>query len=152
MIPNIFPNFQPNNNFNPFNNFINFGFGPNPNANIPGLIMDGASSQGWKQLYNTKNRKETGFNQFPGKINAILRTTKGMKLNIYINFDKTVSELINIYFKRVEKPYLFNRPQDICFIYNASRINFNEQKTVEQYFQSFNVNILVNDVKDLIGA
>ena len=50
MIPNIFPNFQPNNNFNPFNNFINFGFGPNPNANIPGLIMDGASSQGWKQL------------------------------------------------------------------------------------------------------
>ena len=83
MIPNMFPNFQANNNFNRFsNNFINFGFGPNPNANIPGLIMDGASSQGWKQLYNTKNRKETGFNQFPGKINAVFKTTKKMKLYI----------------------------------------------------------------------
>ena len=75
-----------------------------------------------------------------------------MKLNIYINFGKTVSELIKIYFKRVEKPYLFYRPQDKCFIYHANRINFNEQKTVEQYFQGFNVNIVVNDTKDLIGA
>ena len=152
MIPNMFPNFQANNNFNGFNNFINFGFGPNLNENIPGLIMDGAAAEGWKKLYTTKNQKETGVNQFPGKINVTFKTTKGMKLNIYINFGKTVSELIKIYFKRVEKPYLFYRPQDICFIYNANRINFNDQKTVEQYFQGFNVNIVVNDTKDLIGA
>ena len=75
-----------------------------------------------------------------------------MKLYMYINFGKTVSELIKIYFKRVEKPYLFYRPQDICFIYNATTINFNEQKTVEQFFKGFVVNIIVNDVKDLIGA
>ena len=114
--------------------------------------MDGAAAEGWKKLYTTKNQKETWVNQFPGKINAVFKTTKGMKLNMYINFGKTVSELIKIYFKRVEKPYLFYRPQDNCFIYNAKRINFNEQKTVEQYFQGFNVNIVVNDTKDLIGA
>ena len=152
MIPNMFPNFPAKNNFDRFNNFINFGFGPNPNANIPGLIMDGAAQEGWKKLYTTKNQKETGTNQFQGKINMVFKTTKGMQLNIYINFGKTVSELIKIYFKRVEKPYLFYRPQDICFLYNAKRIDFNEQKNVEQYFKGFNVNIVVNDTKDLIGA
>ena len=154
MLPNKFPfpNFPVNNNLNWSNNFINFGFGPILNANNPGLIMDGAASQGWKNLYDTKKKKETVVNQFPGKINAFFTTTKGMKLSIYIDFGKTVSELIQIYFKRVEKPYLFNRPQDICFIYNANKINFNEQKNVEHYFQTFNVKIIVNDVKDLIGA
>ena len=83
MLPNMFPNFPFNNNLNRVNNFINFGFGPNLNANIPGLIMDGAASQDWKTLYSTRNRKETGVNQFPGKMNAVFRTTKGMKLNIF---------------------------------------------------------------------
>ena len=154
MLPNKFPfpNFPVNNNLNWSNNFINFGFGPILNANNPGQIMDGAASQGWKNLYDTKKKKETVVNQFPGKINAFFTTTKGMKLTIYIDFGKTVSELIKIYFKRVEKPHLFYRPQDICFIYNANTINFNEQKTVEQFFKGFVVNIIVNDVKDLIGA
>ena len=60
MIANMIPNFQANNNFNRFsNNFINFGFGPSSNANIPGLVMDGAVTEGWKKLYTTKNQKET---------------------------------------------------------------------------------------------
>ena len=51
MIPNMFPNFQANNNFNPFsNNFINFGFGPNPNANIPGLIMGGEANRRMEKI------------------------------------------------------------------------------------------------------
>ena len=151
MFPNMFPNFPVNNNLNS-NNFINFGFGPILNDNIPGMLSDGAASQGWKNLYISKNQKEKVMNKIPGKINAFFTTTKGMKLTIYIDFGKTVSELIKIYFKRVEKPYLFYRPQDICFIYNATTINFNEQKTVEQFFKGFVVNIIVNDVKDLIGA
>ena len=151
MFPNMFPNFPVNNNLNS-NNFINFGFGPILNDNIPGMLSDGAASQGWKNLYISKNQKEKVMNKIPGKINAFFTTTKGMKLTIYIDFGKTVSELIKIYFKRVEKPHLFYRPQDICFIYNATTINFNEQKTVEQFFKGFVVNIIVNDVKNLIGA
>ena len=69
-----------------------------------------------------------------------------------IDFGKTVSELIKTYFKRVNKPHLFDRPQDICFIFNANRINFNEQRKVEDYFGSIFANITVNDVNDLIGA
>ena len=142
-----------NNNFN--NNFNNTGFGPNLNTMIQGMNMGGVS--GWRDLYNTKNQNANqlqGTVNFSGgrKVNLLFRTTKGMKINMMIDFGKTVREMIEIYFKRVEKPDLINRPQDICFIFNAKRIDFNEQRKVEDYFGGIFANITVNDVKDLIGA
>ena len=142
-----------NNNFN--NNFNNTGFGPNMNTIIQGMNMGGVS--GWRDLYNTKNQNVNqlqGTVNFSGgrKVNLLFRTTKGMKINMMIDFGKTVREMIEIYFKRVEKPDLINRPQDICFIFNAKRIDFNEQRKVEDYFGGIFANITVNDVKDLIGA
>ena len=142
-----------NNNFN--NNFNNTGFGPNMNTMIQGMNMGGVS--GWRDLYNTKNQNANqlqGTVNFSGgrKVNLLFRTTKGMKINMMIDFGKTVREMIEIYFKRVEKPDLINRPQDICFIFNAKRIDFNEQRKVEDYFGGIFANITVNDVKDLIGA
>ena len=142
-----------NNNFN--NNFNNTGFGPNMNTMIQGMNMGGVS--GWRDLYNTKNQNVNqlqGTVNFSGgrKVNLLFRTTKGMKINMMIDFGKTVREMIEIYFKRVEKPDLINRPQDICFIFNAKRIDFNEQRKVEDYFGGIFANITVNDVKDLIGA
>ena len=160
MFPNMMPNYQwnnNNNNFNCFNNFNNMGFFPNTNMNVPGLNMGGVA--GWQDLYNISNQNQNinqmqnnGTGENFGKVNCIFRTTRGMKLNIFIEFGKTVKDLIKLYFTRVEQPQLFNNPEDIFFIYNANKIDFNEQKPVEQYFGLFNAFITVNDTKGLIGA
>ena len=130
-----------------------FGF-PNPNFNpMPGMNMGG--NMNWMNMYNTANPNQ---NQNPGmfntgKINVIFRTTKAVRTNITIDGNKTVSELIQLYFKRIGKPELFQRPMDICFIFNANKMMFNDQTTVQNFFgYNFNPFITVNDVKDLIGA
>ena len=158
MFPNMMPNMQfNNNNFNCFNNPCNMGFCPNVNMNVPGLNMGGASC--WQELYNSSNLNQN-MNQMQnncagqnfGKVNVVFRTTRGMKLNIFVDFGKAVSELIQLYFIRIERPDLFSNPQGIFFIYNANKIDFNEQRPVEQYFGQFNAFITVNDTRGLIGA
>ena len=127
-----------------------FGF-PNPNFPIPGMNMGG--NMNWMNMYNTgiPNQNQTMFDS--GKINVIFRTTKAVRTNITIDSNKTMSQLIQIYFARIGKPELFERPKDICFIFNANKINFNDQTTVRNFF-GYTVNpfITVNDTKDLIGA
>ena len=134
-----------------------YGF-PNPNFNpMPGMNIGG--NMNWMNMYNTAIPNQN-INPIPnqsmfnsGKINVIFRTTKAVRTNITIDYGKTVSELIQLYFKRVGKPELFNRPLDICFIFNANKMNFNDQTPVQNYFQGvYNPFITVNDTKDLIGA
>ena len=135
-----------------------FGF-PNQNMPMQGMNMGG---NGWMEIYNLinpnqqQNMIQNNFiqnnNALP-KINIVFRTTKAVRTNITIDYGKTVSELIQLYFKRVGKPELFNRPLDICFIFNANKMNFNDQTPVQNYFLGvYNPFITVNDTKDLIGA
>ena len=142
----------------PFQNGGMFGF-PNQNMPMPGMNMGG---NGWMEIYNLinpnqqQNMIQNNFiqnnNALP-KINIVFRTTKAVRTNITIDYGKTVSELIQLYFKRVGKPELFNRPLDICFIFNANKMNFNDQTPVQNYFLGvYNPFITVNDTKDLIGA
>ena len=145
---NPFPNNFPN---NPNNMQGMFGF---PNVNVPmqGMNMGGVA---WMNMYNLQNPNPNP-NQFfnnTGKINVIFRTTKAVKTNITVDFGKTISELIQLYFMRMGKPELFSRPMDICFIVNARKMEFNDQTPVQIFFGN-NVNpfVTVNDTKDLIGA
>ena len=142
----------------PFKNGGMFGF-PNQNMPMQGMNMGG---NGWMEIYNLinpnqqQNMIQNNFiqnnNALP-KINIVFRTTKAVRTNITIDYGKTVSELIQLYFKRVGKPELFNRPLDICFIFNANKMNFNDQTPVQNYFLGvYNPFITVNDTKDLIGA
>ena len=142
----------------PFQNGGMFGF-PNQNMPMQGMNMGG---NGWMEIYNLinpnqqQNMIQNNFiqnnNALP-KINIVFRTTKAVRTNITIDYGKTVSELIQLYFKRVGKPELFNRPLDICFIFNANKMNFNDQTPVQNYFLGvYNPFITVNDTKDLIGA
>ena len=142
----------------PFQNGGMFGF-PNQNMPMQGMNMGG---NGWMEIYNLinpnqqQNMIQNNFiqnnNALP-KINIVFRTTKAVRTNITIDYRKTVSELIQLYFKRVGKPELFNRPLDICFIFNANKMNFNDQTPVQNYFLGvYNPFITVNDTKDLIGA
>ena len=126
-----------------------FGF-PNGNVPIPGMNMGGAA---WMNMYNLQSPNQNQFFNNNGKINVIFRTTKTVKTNITIEYGKTVSELIQLYFMRMGKPELFSRPMDICFIFNATKMEFNDQTPVQNFFGgNFNPFITVNDTKDLIGA
>ena len=76
-----------------------------------------------------------------------------MTNNIIIEEDKTIQDLFIIYFKKINKPELINRERDIYFIYNASKIDIHEKRTVGEYFKiSLQPTIYANDVGDLIGA
>ena len=146
------------NNFNNFNNLMNcmnnMGF-PNQNMPMQGMNIGGAI---WKNLYDTNNQAnmqniiQNQNDRVKGRVNVIFRTTRGIKIIIFIEFGKTVSELLQIYFKRVDRPDLFFKPNDICFIHNANRIDFNDQTPVENYFGVGAAMVTVNDMKGLIGA
>lgn len=119
------------------------------NMNMQGMNIGG--NDNWLQGYNTV---KTNANNIGGnKMNCIFNTTTGKTLNILIDHGKTVNDLVKIYFARVELPDLINRKEDICLVYNATKIDFNSTEKVENFFK-FNPNptILVNDIHNLIGA
>ena len=166
----MMPNCNWNNqgfNYNCFNNGnnnqgcmnMNSGFGPNQNMNIPGMNIGG--TQNWQGIYNTvgpsqnqnfQQMQNMGFQASPGKVNVIFTTTKGIQYNTFIDYGKTVSELIKLYFMRINRQDLMNQTQDICFITNAKKMNINDQTPVEKFFGSSFARVTVNDIKGLIGA
>ena len=89
---------------------------------------------------------------YSGKINVIFTTTRGVIVTINIPYGKTVHDLIKLYFMRVNNEELMNRPNDIYFIYNATKINFNDKTKVEKFFRLHFARITVNDTKGLIAA
>ena len=102
---------------------------------------------------NQPNFREQNNNYSDKKIQTVFKTGRGVITTIYIDYGKTVSYLIQVYFKRVGKPELFKKPLEIGFLYNAHLINFNESQLVENFFKGINyVTITVNDIGDLIGA
>ena len=135
-------------NMNMMNNFNNMG---NQNQ----MVNQSLIVNNWNQMYtsNQPNFREQNNNYSDKKIQAVFKTGRGVITTIYIDYGKTVSYLIQVYFKRVGKPELFKRPLEIGFFYNARLINFNESKKVEDYFMGINnVIITVQDHRDLIGA
>ena len=96
--------------------------------------------------------QNVNFNQ-GGKINCVFHTSTGKTFSILIDYGKTVNDLIKIFFLRIEKPELMNNKLDICFLYNATKINIDSQEKVENFFRyNANPRISVNDIRDLIGA
>ena len=120
------------------------------NINIPGMNIGG--NENWVNGYNTNN--QVNNNQVLGnKKTCIFKTTQGVTRNIPIDPDKTISELIRTYFNRIGKPELFDKKNELCFLYNATRLDFNSQTKVGDFFRSSSFpTIVVNDVNNLIGA
>ena len=153
------------NNFNNMNN-NNFSF-QNMNQMFPPQIM----AQNWMQMY-TMNQQLPNFNNMNNmnnmnninnfnnmnnmnnrKLTVFFKTGKGLITTVFIDYGKTMNYLIQVYFKRIGKPELINKPREIGLIYNARLINFNESQLVEDFFRgNDNVTITVNDIGDLIGA
>ena len=73
-------------------------------------------------------------------------------INMKIDYGKRVCDLIKLYFKLINREDLIDNPQDLVFIYNANRMNINDQTPVERYFSSGFARITINDTRGLIGA
>ena len=153
---NPFFNGNMGNNFNNINNGFLF---PNQNQMMPQQLIAG----NWTQMYSTNQPNFANLNMINNmnnmnnvtnkKISVIFKTGKGLVFTVFIDFGKTVNYLIRVFFKRIGKPELINKPREIGLIYNARLINFNESQLVEDFFGGLsNVTITVNDIGDLIGA
>ena len=150
---NQFWNGNMGNNFNNINNGFLF---PNQNQMMPQQLIAG----NWAQMYTMNQPNFDNLNMINNmnnmnnkKISVIFKTGKGLVFTVFIDFGRTVNYLIQVFFKKIGKPELINKPKEIGFIYNAKLINFNESQLVEDFFGGItNVTITVNDIGDLIGA
>ena len=134
----------------------------NPNASI-NMMMPGTNIGGnWMNMYNPvqQNNNNANYNmnnnpgmQMPGKINVVFKTTMGVITNVLIDHGKTMSELFQVYLKKVDKFELFNTENTIFFLFNARKIGFLDNTKVEDFFRiTPNPTIVVNDIRGLIGA
>ena len=94
------------------------------------------------------------FNPNQGnKMNFIFKTSSGTKpITILFDYGKTVEDLIQTYFKRVDREELFQKG-GVAFVHNALQLDYHIKEKVEKFFQRNMVTtIMVLDVNNLIGA
>ena len=129
-------------NMNMNMNMFNCQTGPNcdPNNNFMNMVY-----------LQTKELQP----QQPGKIskNTItFKTTGGVKTSMTLDNNKTIKEMILIYLKVVNHTELFGN-SEVYYLYNARKININDNQTkIGDFFIGFNPTIMVNDVRNFIGA
>ena len=126
------------------------------NMNMQGMNMGG--NEDWLSGYKmamSENQSNEDADSAPGgnNINCIFKTTQGVVTNVFINPQKTMGELIQVYLKRMGKPELINKKDGVCFLYNANKIKFDDKRVIDDFFRgNTSPIIMVNDIHSLIGA
>ena len=109
---------------------------------------------GWEGVYNINNMNQV--NNMPpvsiDQINVVFKLTNGSRKNVTISLNKTVGELICIFLKKMGSEDLIGNTKDICFLNNATKLNYNDKRKVRDVFINSIPTIIVNDVHNLIGA
>ena len=109
---------------------------------------------GWEGVYNINNMNQV--NNMPpvsiDQINVVFKLTNGSRKNVTISLNKTVGELICIFLKKMGSEDLIGNTKDICFLNNATKLNYNDKRKVKDVFINSIPTIIVNDVHNLIGA
>ena len=121
---------------------MNFGGNSNWAADYTGVINP-------NQVQNNIQ-----FNPNQGnKMNFIFKTSSGTKpITILFDYGRTVEDLIQTYFKRVDREELFQKG-GVAFVHNALQLDYHIKEKVEKFFQRNMVTtIMVLDVNNLIGA
>ena len=147
--------------FQPFifmNQMPGFG-GVNPVGIGPSFPAQNVMN-GWQGIYNSNNMNNmNNMNQMNNmqqydvdKINVVFKLTNGSIKIVTISLDKTVGELICIFLKKMGSEELIGNTKDICFLNNATKIKYDDQRKVRDVFNAINPTIIVNDVHNLIGA
>ena len=112
----------------------------------------------WKSVYNKNYLGNTNIKQKNKvenevrKINVLFRTGNGVNVNVIIDADKTMSDLISLFLKKVGKPELFGKEQDVYFIYNGAKFKHINEEPLSRAFLGLQPTIFVNETKELIGA
>ena len=71
---------------------------------------------------------------------------------LLFDYGRTVEDLIQTYFKRVDREELFQKG-GVAFVHNALQLDYHIKEKVEKFFQRNMVTtIMVLDVNNLIGA
>ena len=103
----------------------------------------------WMLVYRTNSQFENKLNE--AKMNVLFRTNVGRNINLIIEQEKTIQELILAFFKKINNLDL--NEDDVYFIYNAHKINYNDETKLRDYFRMASQPIIyVNDTRNLIGA
>ena len=152
MMPGVMPNMMP-------------GVMPNMMPNMmPGMVggtgqMNAEEQELWMQGFKMAQQEENSSNNAeqnqPGpKMNIVFNTTQGTTHNMVFPYGTTISEALKKYLQRVGRPDLFNNQDNkICFLVNATKLKFDDNTPIEQFFKnSINPKVVVNDINNLIGA
>ena len=75
-----------------------------------------------------KNKK----NQYK---NIIFKTSKGITNKLSVNFEKPIGWLLKYYLVVVKKPELIKDNNNIYFLANAAKIDFNNRKAIKEFFK-----------------
>ena len=120
----------------------------------PGFPFQNPTGNFWMGIYNNNNMMNNNNNmpQANDKLNAIFKMTNGKIINVQIDYDKTIGDLICLFLKKMGSEELIGNEKDICFLNNATKLRYNDTRKVSEVFRLSNPTIMVNDVKNLIGA
>ena len=136
---------------NQFGFDANFGFGMGGMPGMGGMGgIPGMNGMPGMDNTNTENDDEE-YNNI-NKYNIIFVSTQGVSYNIYYNYGTTIDEVLKAYLNEAETPELIDdRTNRIDFLYNARRLRFGDETTIETFFLNFiNPRIIVNDIQNLI--
>ena len=130
---------------NIYGNGMNLNMLQNMNMNMQNMNMN------MQNMNMQQNMNQQSFSN--DKANVVFKTTQGLKINMFVDFGTSISDTILLFLKRVGKPELFHPNSGIYFICNAKKVNIYDQTKIENTFgHQINPVIIVNDVKNLIGA
>ncbi len=105
------------------------------NMNQMQLMQQQMMMQQMQQQMMMQQQIEAEQQLMPHKFNAIFRTITGTMHYLMVDYDTTVEELLIKYKNKYHEYYEPFKVKGLVFLFNASRIKENEQKTVEDYFK-----------------
>ena len=89
------------------------------------------------------------------KVNITFSSMQGTKINMIFDSDETIDGILTKFLKRVNLTNLIgNLENKLKFILNADQINFGDTRKLKDVLVpgATNVNIIIHDIGNLIGA
>ena len=96
--------------------------------------------------YNINNQyyQNQYQNQKP-QLNIIFKTTQGIRQNFRFYYGTTINQVLITYLNKIGRPDLINKQSDeIYFTYNSTKLNFNDQRKIENAFNNADPSIEVH--------
>ena len=94
-------------------------------------------------IYNQYNQNQYQ-NQKP-QLNIIFKTTQGIRQNFRFYYGTTINQVLITYLNKIGRPDLINKQSDeIYFTYNSTKLNFNDQRKIENAFNNADPSIEVH--------